>query len=649
MGPSAPRTAPRGAPPGRGPVALALRYYGELVRLRRFALPAMLMPALGNIGVNYLAPLVVAKLVGRIADGGAGLAATLPYVLGFAGVLLLAEALWRLGVHCLNRLDALGIERLYVIGVDELFAKDAAFFHDNFAGSLTKRVLGFASRFEEFVDTLAFAVVGRFVPLLFGSVVLWQYEPLLVAGLLTMIAVTALCVAPLVRRRQKLVDRREAAIARVSGHVSDSLANMDTVRAFAAERREAEEHRSRVAESRRLTLRAWDYGNLRIDTVVAPMSVLTNALGLLIAVAVVGGGAGGGTGDGVEAVVVAFTYYSNATRIMFEFNQVYRRLERSMTEAAQFTELLREPPTVLDPPEPEPAPPARAADVRFEGVTFAHKGARPLFEELDLAVPGGAKFGLVGRSGGGKSTLTRLLLRMTDVDGGRILVGGRDISRLRQADLRSLIAYVPQDPAMFHRTLRENIAFARPGATDAEVRRAAEAAHVTEFADLLPDGFDTLVGERGVKLSGGQRQRVALARAILRDAPILLLDEATSALDSESEILVQEALWQLMAGRTALVVAHRLSTVAAMDRLIVLDRGRIVEQGRHEELLTTGGAYARLWRHQSGGFLGGADGGADSSPVGGADGGPVGGAGGPVGGGRSGADTPADGPGTVGR
>ncbi len=627
-------------------MALALRYYGrELARLRRFALPAMLLPALGNIGVNYLAPLVVAKLVGRIADGGAGLSASLPYVLGFAGVLLLAEALWRLGVHCLNRLDALGIERLYVIGVDELFAKDAAFFHDNFAGSLTKRVLGFASRFEEFVDTLAFAVVGRFVPLLFGSVVLWQYEPLLVAGLLTMIAVTALCVAPLVRRRQALVDRREAAIARVSGHVSDSLANMDTVRAFAAERREAEEHRSRVAESRRLTLRAWDYGNLRIDTVVAPMSVLTNALGLLIAVAVVGGsvaaaGGGGGTGQGVEAVVVAFTYYSNATRIMFEFNQIYRRLERSMTEAAQFTELLREPPTVLDPAEPEPAPPPRAADVRFEGVTFAHKGARPLFEELDLAVPGGARFGLVGRSGGGKSTLTRLLLRMTDVDGGRILVGGRDISRLRQADLRSLIAYVPQDPAMFHRTLRENIAFARPGATDAEVRRAAEAAHVTEFADVLPDGFDTLVGERGVKLSGGQRQRVALARAILRDAPILLLDEATSALDSESEILVQEALWRLMAGRTALVVAHRLSTVAAMDRLIVLDRGRIVEQGRHEELLTSGGAYARLWRHQSGGFLGGADGG-------GGGGGPE--DRGPADGGRSGADAPADGPGTVGR
>ncbi|MGW3287215.1 ABC transporter ATP-binding protein [Streptomyces sp. NPDC001002] len=585
-------------PPGRGSVLLALRYYGrELARLRRLTLPAMLMPALGNVGIAYIAPLVVAKLVGRIADDdGLGVRETLPYVLAFTVVLLLAETLWRIGLHCLNRLDALGIEHLYVIGLDELFAKDASFFHDNFAGSLTKRVLSFASRFEEFVDTLTFNIMGSLIPLLFGSIVLWRYEPLLVVGLLTMITVTAVCVAPLVRRRQRLVDQREAAIARVSGHVADSLMNMDTVRAFAAEEREAAEHRSRVATSRRLTLMSWDYGNLRIDTLVAPLSVATNALGLLLAVTLSRGG------HGVEAVVVAFTYYTNATRIMFEFNQIYRRLESSMTEAAQFTELLHSPPTVLDPVKPDPLP-ARAASVRFERITFSHGSGAPLFDGLDLVVPGGAKIGLVGRSGGGKTTLTRLLLRMTDLDAGRILIGGQDISRLRQADLRGLIAYVPQDPAMFHRSLRDNIAFARPDATDAEIRRAAEAAHVTEFADALPEGFETMVGERGIKLSGGQRQRVALARAILRDAPILLLDEATSALDSESEVLVQEALWRLMEGRTALVVAHRLSTVAGMDRLVVLDRGRIVEQGTHQELLASEGAYAKLWRHQSGGFL----------------------------------------------
>jgi ATP-binding cassette subfamily B protein len=257
---------------------------------------------------------------------------------------------------------------------------------------------------------------------------------------------------------------------------------------------------------------------------------------------------------------------------------------------------------VTDPDEPEPLRPGPSG-VRFEGVGFTHAGGRPLFTGLDLDVPSGTRIGLVGRSGGGKTTLTRLLLRMTDVQEGRILIGGQDISRLRREDLRGQIAYVPQDPAMFHRTPRENIAFARPGATGAEIRQAAEAAHVTGFVDALPDGFDTLVGERGVKLSGGQRQRVALARAMLRDAPILLLDEATSALDSESEGLVQQALWRLMEGRTAFVVAHRLSTVARMDRLIVLDRGQIIEQGTHQELLDLGGTYARLWQHQSGGFL----------------------------------------------
>ncbi|MFI7666596.1 ABC transporter ATP-binding protein [Nocardia sp. NPDC049526] len=580
-------------------VKLVLRFYGrEMASRKATTIPALLGPALGNICNLYIAPLIVAMMVGRVAvTGDTSFGALASYTLAFGGVLLLAELLWRIGIHCLNRVDAYGIEHLYVVAMDELLAKDAAFFHNNFAGSLTKRSVSFAARFEQFVDTLAFEILAALVPLLFASVVLWRYNPMLVAVLMGMIVVTALVILPLIQRRQKLVDDREAAIALVSGHLADSLANMQVVRAFAAEPQEAAEHRRRVASSRRKSLRSWDYANLRIDTLVAPLVALTNVIGLLIALGLSGGNAG------VETIVVAFTYYFNATGIMFRFNQIYRRLETVLTEAAQFTELLLDEPKVLDTEHPEPLRP-KGFDVRFERVNFAYGGARQLFHELDLHVPSGTKVGLVGRSGGGKTTITQLLLRLMDIQSGTIRIGGQDIARTRQADLRSLIAYVPQDPAMFHRTLSENIRFARPNATDEEILRAAKAAHVTEFADALPQGMETLIGERGVKLSGGQRQRVALARAIIRDAPILLLDEATSALDSESELLVQQALWELMQGRTALVVAHRLSTVAGMDRLVVLDQGRIVEEGTHEELLSAKGTYAQLWRYQSGGFLG---------------------------------------------
>jgi len=586
----------------RAAFRLALRLYcRELGRRRLLTAAALLLPALGNIALRYAPPLVVADFVGKLATSPQpNSVPVLQHVLWFAAALMAGELLWRLALHLLNRVDAYGIERLYIDGVDALLARDAAFFHENFAGSLTKRVLSFASQFENFADTLAFQVVANIVPLGFASVVLWSYEPMLVGVLVAMILVAGVTVVPLIRRRQALVDAREASWARLSGHVADTLTNMDAVRAHASERREAAEHRQRVAEHRRLTLLSWDFHNLRINAVVAPMSIVANVAGLVLALAV----AARPGGPGVAAVVVTFAYFVQATGILFEFNRIYRGLERSLTEAAQFAELLLEDPTVLDPPEPE-ALATRPAGVVLERVRFTHPGSRtPLFDGLDLQVADGERVGLVGRSGGGKTSVVRLLLRLMDVQGGRILVGGQDITRLSQADLRSRIAYVPQDPVMFHRTLWENITFGRPGATPAQVRAAARAAHVLDFVEGLPDGFDTLVGERGVKLSGGQRQRVAIARAILREAPILLLDEATSALDSESEALIQQALWPMMEGRTAIAVAHRLSTVAGMDRLVVLDRGRVVEQGTHAQLLTRGGGYAQLWRRQSGGFLG---------------------------------------------
>jgi ATP-binding cassette subfamily B protein len=253
---------------------------------------------------------------------------------------------------------------------------------------------------------------------------------------------------------------------------------------------------------------------------------------------------------------------------------------------------------------PRPVKPVTMSAPNGSSVTFTHdENDAALFENFSVDIKAGERIGLVGRSGSGKTTLTRLLLRFSDVDSGSITIDGQSITDISQIDLRSHIAYVQQEPMLFHRSLRANIAYGKPDASDEQILDAAKSANALEFIGKLPKGLDTIVGERGVKLSGGQRQRVAIARAILKDAPILVLDEATSALDSESEKLIQDALVTLMNGRTSIVIAHRLSTISKLDRIIVLDQGKIIEQGSHSELLAAEGRYARLWSHQSGGFI----------------------------------------------
>jgi len=264
--------------------------------------------------------------------------------------------------------------------------------------------------------------------------------------------------------------------------------------------------------------------------------------------------------------------------------------------------------TVVDRPDARPLVVTRGA-LAFEHVAFSYGGTRRVLDDFSLTVRPGEKIGLVGRSGAGKSTVVNLLLRLYDVDAGRILIDGQEIAGVTQESLRRQIGMVTQDTSLLHRSVRENIVYGRPDASDAEMMRAAERAEAHDFVAGLVDpkgrkAYDAHVGERGVKLSGGQRQRVAIARVMLKDAPILLLDEATSALDSEVETAIQESLYRLMEGKTVVAIAHRLSTIAAMDRLVVMEHGRIIEMGDHASLLAEGGIYARLWMHQSGGFLG---------------------------------------------
>ncbi len=582
-------------------IRLVLSHYWQQLKLdKRYALPGLLLPGICSILVFYVPPIIIAKILNFLgANPDFNIVQLMPYVAAFAGSWLLGEICWRIGEHYVIRAETQGNQRLSVNAMDYLFEKDLGFYNDNFAGSLTKKVMGYTGSYIRLFDTLLFNISPRLIPLIFVIFVLASFSPWLIVTLLGMTTLTLLIVLPRIKHRQKLVVARERAANVLSGNISDTIANMAAVKGFAKELYEKSRHTSYSQDHSDKIKQSWDYQNLHINTIISPLYVLTNALGLVLALTVSRGNA-----SAVEVVVVTFSYFTLVTRVMWEFNMVYRVIETNLTEAAQFTELLLSRPTISDAKNSEPLN-VKQGVIRFHDVVFRYHDNRGdhLFSDFNLDIKDGEKIGLVGRSGGGKTTLTKLLLRFMDIDSGSISIDGQDITKLKQHDLRSAITYVPQEPLLFHRSLRENIRYGDTDAVDAEIEKAARLAHAHEFIEKLPDGYRTLVGERGVKLSGGQRQRIAIARAMLKNAPILLLDEATSALDSESEVLIQDALWKLMKNKTAIVIAHRLSTIQRMDRIIVLDEGKIVEEGSHRELLAKSGTYARLWAHQSGGFL----------------------------------------------
>ena len=412
------------------------RYAAQLRRMPVMAGAALLLPALGEVLSSYGPPLLIARLLGAFARNQRfTTAALVPYVLAFAAMWLAGQALWRIAMAFLNRVEIRSMQALYLEALDELLARDLAFFQDNFAGSLTKRALAYARRFENVFDVLCFQVASTLLPLIFVAVVLWGYSPWLIIVLIAMLAITFFMVFPLIREGRLLVDIRESASNVLAGHLADSIANAEAVRAFARESHEALIHAGNVSDYGAKALRSWDYQNMRVDMVTAPMLVLTNVLGLIVAL-----WTGRATGLGLEAVFITFSYYAMATRVMWEFNRIYRSLESSLTEAAQFAELLLDPPLVRD---AVPADTFHPADfsVELRDVQFRHSAAQPfLFDGLSLRIEPGAKIGLVGRSGGGKTTLTRLMLRFSDVHAGEILVGGQSIERIPQASLRNVVS-----------------------------------------------------------------------------------------------------------------------------------------------------------------------------------------------------------------
>jgi len=475
---------------------------------------------------------------------------------------------------------------------------------NNFAGATVRKVTRGMWAYDTFADTVVVDLGPAIVTLIGFSVAMFIREPLL--GLYFASAITvfiAISVALSLLYVAPANQRSNDADTSLGGALADAVTCNSVVKSFGAERREDERLDGVAAAWQARARMAWTR-SMDSGAVQSVMIVLLLG-GLLIIVLAL---AETGEAPLADLVYVLTTYFIINGQLRNIGWQV-RNLQRAANELDDLVEINATPPQVRDLPDARELVP-EAGDVRFEAVWFRYANQPdPVLEDFNLHIHAGEKVALVGESGAGKTTVVKLLQRLYDLDRGRIIIDGQDIAAVTQDSLRRAIALVPQEPILFHRSLLDNIRYGRPDASRAEVIAAARKAHAHEFIERLADGYDTLVGERGIKLSGGERQRVAIARAILADAPILILDEATSSLDSITEHYIQDAITQLMQGRTAILIAHRLSTVRQCDRILVFDRGRIVEAGSHETLLShSQGVYRGLYDMQSLGFVAGATG-----------------------------------------
>ncbi len=577
-------------------------FWQEVVRYKWYALGAFLSTPIVVFVRAVLSAIIFATIIEKVSLGlplDQLLREVLPYTLAYLAIYLVSKlVLEELRLFWTWKMEVLAMYNLANLCFDTISAQSMQFHSDRFSGSLVSQTSKFIGAYERMMDVLIWDAWPMLCYIIFVVIVLWQQASWFALGVIGLVIIYTVISKFTMGKIAHLFDEEAAAQTKQTGQLADSISNIISVKSYAKEHHERERYRrfSQKVESASLdTMRAVIHRDLMFAGVQIGITALL--LGFLIF-------GNAWLGISVATLILIVDYANGILSELWNINSIFKNFNRVFGDAYEMTLILDTVDDVVDVPNAKDLV-MQEASVKFNNITFKHSDAKlPIFENFDLQIRPGERVGLVGISGSGKTTLTKLLLRFADVNQGEVLVSNQNIKDVTQRTLRENVAYVPQETSLFHRSIAENIAYGKPEATPEEIQRAAKLANAHEFIMDLPEGYETLVGERGIKLSGGQRQRIAIARAILKDAPILVLDEATSALDSESEALIQDALNKLMAGRTSIVIAHRLSTVASLDRIIVLENGKIVEQGKHQELLEKpNGTYHHLWSRQSGAFM----------------------------------------------
>lgn len=545
--------------------------------------------------IDSVLPYFLSQAVGTIGSGDTD---KLQQLLIIGGVVGIAGAIMNyIGFQAMANHESHVLAHLREETFSQLMLKDHQFFTNQKIGAMTSRYIDFVRNHISIQDLFIIRTLG-FVMSVGSGLIILLFQSWIVAAIIAgLILVLVLEIRWSTKYRAPFRHERKTLVSEIHGTVADALTNNLIVRSFANEKREINTLQKMTRRFTKVYQKDIGFmageGSTRVG-----LMVIVQIISIVVASNMVVRGQ-----LTLAAAIFMLAYLQRIGSQLFVLGDIIHGYDQSLLDSQPMTEMLLTENHVSDKKNAKVLN-ITSPSIRFDRATYRYPdGNEDVLQGITLTIDAGQKVGLVGHSGAGKSTIVQLLLRFSDVTNGAILIDGQNIAEITQESLRRAIAYVPQEPLLFHRDLRDNIAYGKPTATEEEIRDAARKANALEFIDKLPHGLDTTVGERGVKLSGGQRQRIAIARAILKDAPILILDEATSALDSESERLIQSSLERLMENRTSIVIAHRLSTIAKLDRIIVLDDGKVVEDGTHTQLLAAGGIYAKLWSHQSGGFI----------------------------------------------